>query len=507
MSIITTARDHPDKPATIMAGSGDVTTYAQLLAQAEQLARVLLTELRAGDRIAMICANEPGYLVAAWAARRAGLHFVPVNWHLTLDEAGYIVRNSDARALVASASLGDVAKAIAADDDALVLRLSIGGAIDGFVAVEEAIASAPATPLPDGPDGNPMFYSSGTTGRPKGILRALGNAPFASSTAGEELLGTIFSIDADTVLLIPAPLYHAAPMGWSQAAQGLDGTVVVMERFDPEALLAAVEKYRVTHINCVPIHLIRLLRLPEEVRNRYDLSSLRHVVHAAAPCPPDVKRAMIEWLGPVVEEFYSASEAAGFCTVTSEEWLRKPGTVGRPLSGRVRVAGEDGRLLPPGEPGLLYFEATPRFVYHNDAEKTEGFFDADGWGCNGDIGWVDEDGYLFLADRKSNMIISGGVNIYPQEVENQLINHPAVADVAVIGVPNPEYGEEVKAVVELRPEAAGSPDDAMARDLIAFCRDRLAGFKCPRSVDFVDRLPRHENGKLLKRELKARYDG
>ncbi|CAN5124601.1 acyl-CoA synthetase [soil metagenome] len=507
MSIITTARDHPNKPATIMAGSGAVTSFAELLAEAETLARVLRSKLDTGDRVAMICANEAGYLAAAWAARRAGVYFVPVNWHLTFDEADYIVRNSDAKAVIASASLGALATRIVADNDALALRLSIGGTIDGFVSVEDACAAVPAIALPDGPDGNFMFYSSGTTGRPKGILRALGDSPFGAPTVGEAMLKGIFALDEETVLLIPAPLYHAAPMGWSQAAQGLGGTVVVMEKFDAEGLLAAVEKYRVTHINCVPIHLIRLLRLPEEVRRRYDLSSLRHVVHAAAPCPPDVKRAMIEWLGPVVEEFYSASEAAGFCTVTSEEWLRKPGTVGRPLVGGVRVIGEDGGVLPPGEPGLLYFEATPQFVYHNDVEKTEGFFDAEGWGCNGDIGWVDEDGYLFLADRKSNMIISGGVNIYPQEVENHLMSHPAIADVAVFGVPNAEYGEEVKAVVELRPDAGAVAGDGLAEELITFCRDKLAGFKCPRTVDFIERLPRHENGKLLKRELKARYWG
>jgi long-chain acyl-CoA synthetase len=505
MSMVATARKSPAKPAIIMAGSGEITRFGTLLDQAEQLAGALLTQLQAGDRVAMVCANEPGYLIAAWAARRAGLYFVPVNWHLTQDEADYIVRNCDARALIASAALGGLAQAIAAGNDALRLRLSIGGIIDGFVAVEDGMASTPATPLPDGPDGMPMFYSSGTTGQPKGILRLMGNLPFASPTPGEGLLSGVFSITKDTVLLVPAPLYHAAPMGWSQAVQGLGGTVVVMEKFDAEGLLAAVEKYRVTHINCVPIHFIRLLRLPADVRTRYDLSSLRHVIHAAAPCPPDVKRAMIDWLGPIVDEFYSSSEAAGFCTVTSREWLLRPGTVGRPLRGGVRVVGEDGALLPPGEPGLLYFEATDRFTYHNDAEKTEGFFDADGWGCNGDIGWVDADGYLFLADRKSNMIISGGVNIYPQEVENHLIGHPAVADVAIFGVPNAEYGEEVKAVVELRADAGVVPGAALAAELSAYCRAGLAGFKCPRSIDFIDRLPRHENGKLMKRELKARY--
>lgn len=504
MSIFDTVQASPEKPATIVAGSGQITTYRDLLLQTERLARWLLSQLQAGDRLAILGVNEADYLTAAWGARRAGLHFVPVNWHLTFEEANHIVRDSDARALAASSALGDLAKRLTTSNSALRMRLSLGGTIEGFDSIADADAD---TRLPAGPDGNAMFYSSGTTGRPKGILRSLANGRFADPSPGEGLLSGVFGITPASVLLIPAPLYHAAPLSWSLATQGIGGTVIVLEKFDPEAFLAAIEKYRVTHVNCVPIHFIRLLRLPEHVRARYDLSSLHHVVHAAAPCPPDVKRAMIDWLGPIVDEFYSSSEAAGFCTVTSIEWLQRPGTVGRPLRGGVRVVGEDGALLPAGERGLLYFEATERFVYHNEKEQTESFFDRDGWGCNGDIGWVDEEGYVFLSDRKSNMIISGGVNIYPQEVENRLSTHPAVADVAVFGISNAEFGEEVKAVVELTPEARGSAGSALVSELQAHCREGLAGFKCPRTIDFIDTMRRHENGKLLKRVLKADYSG
>ena len=504
MSILDTVRTQPDKPAIVMAGSGATLRFGELLADAERIARVLLIELKAGDRVALLCVNEPGNLVAAWAARRAGLRFVPVNWHLTHEETDYIVRNSDARALIASATLGELATRVAAGNDVLRLRLSVGGGIADFEPIETATAPDPLAPLPAGPDGSYMFYSSGTTGRPKGVLRPLADIPFGAPMGLEGLISTLYQVGEDAVLLTPAPLYHAAPMGWSLAAQGLGATVVVMERFDAEAVLAAIERHRVTHMQCVPIHFIRLLRLPPEVRARYDLSSLRRIIHAAAPCPPDVKRAMIAWLGPIIDEYYSATEGAGFAIVSAEEWLRKPGTVGRPVHGGVHILDEAGAELPPGEPGLIYFEQVEPFAYHNDPAKTADFFNDKGWGCNGDIGWLDEDGYLFLADRKSHMIISGGVNIYPQEIENLLLGHPAVGDVAVIGVPNAEYGEEVKAVVELR-AAASRPDEALAQEIIGFCRETLAGFKCPRSVDFVEHLPRHENGKLLKRELRARY--
>jgi fatty-acyl-CoA synthase len=331
-------------------------------------------------------------------------------------------------------------------------------------------------------------------------------APFGIYSNWELLMQHQYGVTDETVLLIPGPAYHAAPMGWSQGCQAIGGTVVLLEKFDAEACVAAIARYGVTHALFVPTHFVRMLNLPEAVRACYDVSSLRRVVHSAAPCPPHVKRAMIEWFGPIIDEYYSATEAAGFTVVDSETWLRKPGTVGRPLGGIAHILDDEGNELPAGETGAVYFEGVDSFEYHGDPGKTSEFFNDRGWGCNGDMGWLDEDGYLFLADRRSHMIISGGVNIYPQESENVLFAHPAVADVAVIGVPNDEYGEEVKAVVELRPEA-GPGNDELAEEILAFCRANLAHYKCPKSVDFVGELPRTPTGKVRKRDIRQAYWG
>ena len=507
MSLMGQALADPDKPATIMAGSNIIMSFGELAEITERLAALLRTRLDIGERVALLCLNDPYYLAAAWACRRAGLRFVPINWHLTFDEVRYVTQDSNARALVASAALGEIASRLPKAAPDLELLLTLGGVIENFVPLEDALRSAPERPLEDRTDGIYMFYSSGTTGRPKGILRPLPEAPFGTPTPMEVVLSSIYSVSESSILLTPAPLYHGAPMGWSLAAQGLGATVLVMERFDPELMLATVERYHVTHIQCVPIHFVRMLRLPVETRARYDLSSLECVVHAAAPCPPDVKRAMIEWVGPIVSEYYSATEGAGFTHVDSETWLKRPGTVGKPIiGGAPHILNDAGDELPPNEIGLVYFEDTPTFHYHGDEEKTASFFNERGWGCNGDMGWLDEEGFLFLADRKSHMIISGGVNIYPQEVEDHLLGHPFVADAAVIGVPNAEHGEEVKAVVQLQPNGP-PPTESVAAELISFCRKSLAGFKCPRSVDFVEELPRLPNGKLLKRELRKVYWG
>ncbi len=366
------------------------------------------------------------------------------------------------------------------------------------------MAASSPEPLESLSEGNLMFYSSGTTGYPKAIKRPLPEAPFGTLSNWELLMQHQYGVTEETVLLIPGPIYHAAPMGWAQGCQAIGGTVVPLERFDAEVALAAIARYGVTHALFVPTHFVRMLNLPEAVRARYDVSSLRRVVHSAAPCPPHVKRAMIEWFGPIIDEYYSATEAAGFTVVDSETWLRKPGTVGRPLSGIPHILDEDGRELPVGETGAVYFEGVDSFEYHGDPGKTSEFFNDRGWGCNGDMGWLDEDGYLFLADRRSHMIISGGVNIYPQESENVLFEHPAVADVAVIGVPNDEFGEEVKAVVELRPEAGGGNDE-LAEELMAFCRSKVAHYKCPKSIDFVEELPRTPTGKVRKRDIRQAY--
>ncbi|MDO8389960.1 MAG: AMP-binding protein [Actinomycetota bacterium] len=494
-----------DSPAVIMADSGVVVTYAQLDERSKRLAQLFQSAgLRPGDHVAIMLENHHRYFEVFWAAQRSGLYCTPINWHLRAEEAEYIVRDCGASALVTSVALRGV---LAGMVDALAhvpTRLVIDGDLDGFRRYEGAIAQFPAEPLASESEGSYMFYSSGTTGRPKGIKPALAGEPFGAG--GGRLLGLmvpLYSFTPDTVYLSPAPLYHAAPLGWTTSVQRIGGTVVVMEKYDPEQALALIERHRVTHAQFVPTHFVRMLKLPEEVRSKYDLSSLKVAVHAAAPCPVDVKQQMIDWWGPIVYEFYAGSEGNGFSAINSEEWLAHRGSVGRVLMGVPHILDEEGNELLAGEAGQIWFASDTQFVYHNDPEKTANAFNANGWSSLGDIGYLDAEGFLYLTDRVSHMIISGGVNIYPQEVENLLTMHPAVADVAVIGVPNTDMGEEVKAVVlAADPGAAG---EALAAELIAYCRQHLATYKCPASVDFVDALPRLPTGKLLKRELRQRY--
>ena len=344
-----------------------------------------------------------------------------------------------------------------------------------------------------------MFYSSGTTGRPKGIKPPGVGGPLGAPTAFTALVQGLYGGNESTRYLSPAPLYHAAPSGWANAIHRLGGTVVTTTRFDPVELLATIEEHRITLVQLVPTHMVRLLKLPEAERTRFDLSSLEVLVHAAAPCPPDVKRAVLAWLGPIVYEYYSGSEGIGFCAIGPDEWIAHPGSVGRSLLGAVHILDADGNELPPHTEGEVWFETASGFQYHGDPEKTAAAYNDRGWGRLGDMGWVDDDGYLYLTDRVSNMIISGGVNIYPREVEDALIGHPGVADVAVIGIPDDDMGEAVRAVVQ--PAEPPADPDAFAAELIAFSRDHIAGFKCPRSVVFVDELPRLPTGKIARRLL------
>jgi acyl-CoA synthetase (AMP-forming)/AMP-acid ligase II len=499
------AATRPDAPAVIMGESGEMVTYAELDRRSKQFAQLLhAAGLQPGDHIAVMLENHPRFFEVYWGAQRAGLYTTPINWHLKPEEAGYIIDDCGATALVTSSALAGIAAELAPHLGKLVVKLMVDGTVAGFERYEDAIAAQPAEPLADEVEGRFMFYSSGTTGRPKGIKPAFAQQPFGAG--GGPLIMMIqrmYEFTPDTVYLCPAPLYHAAPSGWSTTAQRLGATVVVMERFDAERCLELIERHKVTHAQFVPTHFIRMLKLPEHERRAYDLSSLRVVVHAAAPCPVEVKRQMLEWWGPIVHEYYAGSEGVGFCSITPQQWLAHPGSVGVPLVGAVHVLDDDGTELPAGEPGQIWFESDHTFEYHNDPGKTAGAYNDRGWSSLGDIGYVDADGYLYLTDRASHMIISGGVNIYPQEVENELVMHPAVADVAVIGVPNAEFGEEVKAVVIAEdPAAAG---DALAAELIAYCRQRLAHYKCPVSIDFVDELPRLPTGKLLKRRLRDRY--
>jgi acyl-CoA synthetase (AMP-forming)/AMP-acid ligase II len=494
-----------DQPAIVMGESGEIVTYRELDRRSKQVARVLREAgLRPGDHLAVLLENHPRYFEIVWGAQRAGLYTTPINWHLKPEEVGYIVEDCEATALVSSSALSGIASGLGKHLGRVGLRLMIDGTAPGFAPYEEALARHAPEPLAEETEGAIMFYSSGTTGRPKGIKPPLSGAPFGASSGGLTLLFQFkYGFTPDSIYLCPAPLYHAAPMGWSTSVQRLGGTVVLMERFDPAKALGLIESHRVTHAQFVPTHFVRMLKLPEAERRRFDVSSLQKAIHAAAPCPIDVKREMIGWFGNVVEEYYAGSEGNGFCAIGAEEWLAHPGSVGKPLLGKLHILDEQGSECPPGEAGQIWFESDVRFEYHNDPKKTAEAFNPKGWSSLGDIGYLDADGFLFLTDRASHMIISGGVNIYPQEVENELVMHPAVADVAVIGVPHPEMGEQVKAVIV--PAEGSLPGPALEAELIAFTRERIAHYKCPASVDFVDTLPRLPTGKLRKAELRKRY--
>ena len=494
----------PEMAAVVMSATGETTTYAQLEERSRRFANALRARgVGTGGNIAILMENNRPYLEVAWAAQRSGLHYTAVNSHLLPAEVQYVLDDCAAVALVSSAAMaGTIAEL---DLSRVGVRISGAGALDGFERYDDVIASASAGPVEDEQEGREMLYSSGTTGRPKGIRKPLPGTAFGDPTAPPAQIAQAQAargMGPANVVLIPAPLYHSAPLIGAMAAHRLGASVVVMERFDPEACLQLIERYCVTHAQFVPTRFIRLLRLPEDARTAYDVSSLQLVQHGAAPCPVPVKRQMIEWWGPIVMEYYGGTEEIGWSSITSEEWLTHPGSVGRPVQ-ECHIVDDDGAELPPGQPGLVYFAGGREFEYHNDPAKTSSIANDKGWRTMGDIGYLDEDGYLYLTDRQSHMIISGGVNIYPQEAENVLATHPAVADVAVIGVPDAEMGEQVKAVVQ--PVEGQAGDDDLEADLVAYCRVQLAAYKCPKSVDFVDALPRAENGKLYKRELRDRY--
>jgi long-chain acyl-CoA synthetase len=498
MNVALWAQLQPRAPAVI-AATGNL-TYAELNERCNQLVRALRAHgVAAGDGVALLCPNRTEFVEVFWATRRAGIRMTPVNWRLTGEEAAYIVNDCDARVFIADARFLAVAGYVAANAPRAQLRVAIGGAIPGFDSYEALFRGQDGADICDPQLGNSMLYTSGTTGKPKGVYRS--SAPPTSPS----LVASADYRPGVSVHLCTGPLYHAAPLSLSMGIPLLFGaSVALMDGWDTEQALELIERHRVTHTHLVPTMMHRLVSLPEAVRKRHDLSSLKYVLHGAAPCPQGVKRAMIDWLGPIVHEYYGATEGTG-TLVDSATWLSRPGTVGRPdTPDHIRILDEAGKPLPPLETGLIYMKApvSGRFNYYKDDGKTDRAY-RDDYYTLGDIGYLDADGYLFLTDRSAHLIISGGVNIYPAEVEGVLFAHPAVSDVGVIGVPDPEWGEAVKAVAILQPGYTASPQ--LAAELIDYCRQHLAHYKCPRSVDFVDELPRHDNGKLYKHKLREMY--
>lgn len=501
----------PDRPAIIMGGSGQQQTFAELDERSARLAQLFWAEgLRPGDHVAILMENHIRYIEVFWAAFRSGLYLTTINRYLTPAEAGYIIDNCDAKVLVMSAYTSDVASAVIPMTPKVRRRLMVDGTVPGYDAYEEALMGHPATKRNEEPLGRTMLYSSGTTGQPKGVWR-----PLTGRTVQEgkpqliPVYQTMYDMGPDTVYLSPAPIYHSAPLLFSTDSMALGATVVMMEKFDPERALALIEKYEVTHAQFVATMFSRMLKLPKEVREKYDVSSLQCVITGAAPCSVQVKEAMIDWFGPIINEYYAGTEDTGATLIDSEEALKHPGSVGRAAFGdTIHICDADGNDLPVGEVGRIYFETSEvvaGFQYYGEPEKTAGSHHPDhpNWTALGDLGRLDEEGYLYLADRESFMIIAGGVNIYPQEIENALLLHPAVQDVAVFGVPNEDLGEEVKAVVQL--VDASTQSEETAEELLAHCREHLARFKVPRSIEFLEDFPRSPTGKLFKAPLRDKY--
>ncbi len=495
------------RPAFIMAGTGESVSYAEYDARTNRLAHLLRAHgLKRLDHYAIFMENNNRYLESCGAGERSGLYYTCVNSYLTADELAYIVNNSESKALITSRARRDVAMQALAQCPGLELCLIVDGTGDDgpFVDFEQAVAVQPSTPIPDEALGTPMLYSSGTTGRPKGILRPLPENPPSKPLPLFDFLVKLWRYREDMTYLSPAPLYHSAPQAAVSLTIRNGGTAIIMEQFDPQAYLALIEKYKVTHSQLVPTMFSRLLKLPEAVRGHHDLSSLEIAIHAAAPCPAQVKEQMIAWWGPIIHEYYGATEGLGFTACDSAEWLAHRGSVGRVLLGDLHILDENMQPCPKGTPGEIWFKTATPFEYFNDPARTAQARSPDGtMSTVGDVGYVDDDGFLYLTDRSTFMIISGGVNIYPQECENLLITHPKVADAAVFGVPNEDLGEEVKAVVQ--PIASVQPGPEFAAELMAFCARHLSRQKCPRSIDFTDELPRLPTGKLYKKALRDEY--
>jgi len=499
----------PLQPAFIMASTGEAVTYRELEARCNRLAHLFRDHgLKRLDHYAIFMENNSRYLESCGAGERSGLYFTCVNSYLTPGEVAYILINSQSRILITSRAKLDIAREAIKEcpDVELCIVADGAGESDRIVGLEAVTAGLPATPVTDESIGTAMLYSSGTTGRPKGILRPLPEQPPRQQLPVFDFLQKLWRYREGMIYLSPAPLYHAAPQAAVNLTIRIGGTAIIMESFDPERYLALIETWGVTHTQLVPTMFSRMLKLPDAVRSQYDVSSLEIAIHAAAPCPAQVKDDMIRWWGPIIHEYYGATEAIGFTACDSEEWLAHRGTVGKVLLGELHILDDNMKECPTGTAGTVWFKTATPFEYFNDPERTREARSPDGsMSTVGDVGYVDADNFLHLTDRASFMIISGGVNIYPQECENLLITHPKIADAAVFGVPNPDLGEEVKAVVQPMPGI--EPGPALVEELIAFCSQSLSRQKVPRTIDFEDELPRLPTGKLYKRLLRDRYWG
>lgn len=500
------AKSDPDRAAYIMANSGDVVTYRELDERSNQAAHLFRAlGLVTGDVVAVCMDNNPRFFEVVWAAQRSGLYYACISSKLSAGEIDYIVRDCGAKVLVVSSGIGPAADLLPGVLPGDVKLFMVDGCAPAFTGWESARDKHPTTSLPDETAGGSILYSSGTTGKPKGIKRPLTGNSILDKTFLDTLMQAHFGIEQGCTYLSPAPLYHAAPLGWAMGIHRVGGTLIVMERFDPEQVLQLIERYKIEVAQFVPTHFVRMLKLPAGTADKYDVSSLISVIHAAAPCPIPIKEQMIDWFGPIIREYYSGSEGLGFCHIDSEEWLTHKGSVGRAIIGKIRICDEEGEPLPPRAEGVVYFSDGPPLTYHNAPEKVAENTNKYGWTTFGDVGWVDEEGFLYLTDRRSFMIISGGVNIYPQEIENLLIMHPKVADAAVVGAPNEDMGEEVAAVIQ--PQNWEDAGPALREELLAYAKANLSHVKTPRRLDFMQELPRHPNGKLYKRLLRDSYWG
>jgi acyl-CoA synthetase (AMP-forming)/AMP-acid ligase II len=490
-----------------MSATGETITYRQLDERSCQVAQLFRQQgLQRGDHIAFLFDNHPRFFEVVWGAQRAGIYYTPISYYLQPDEIEYIINNCGAKILIVAAKFADKVRPILSRIPAVKVIYAVDQVFDGLPRWEEATANMPTTPIADESEGREMLYSSGTTGRPKGIKfplseGAIGTPPDIVRSVG---FAQFMGVNNDTVALSTSPLYHSAPLGFVMGCHRLGSTVVIMEKFDEEKALQLIEKYKASYSQWVPTMFVRLLKLPENIRSKYDVSSMKIAMHGAAPCPVEVKQKIMAWWGPVLWEFYSGSERNGIFMISPQDWLAHPGSVGKCMDAQVHVVDDEtGEELPAGQIGTIYCSKGTQFDYHGDADKKKSITIRDGWTTIGDVGYLDADGYLYLTDRKSYMIISGGVNVYPQETEDCLITHPKVADVAVFGVPHEEMGEEVKAVVQpANWEEAGSD---LEKELIEYCRSKISAIKCPRSIDFDRELPREETGKLKKRLIKDRY--